>query len=582
LSSVDGVEQGESPPQDTTSERRKPKWLQDILRDAQVSVGNPKQAVRESKPPERFCSYIAMVSSIRESEPSTFEEATSRQVWRDAMMEEYNSIMKNDVWEVVPRPEGKSVVTSKWLYKLKHATAGSIEKYKARFVARGFSQVEGVDYDDTFAPVARYTSIKAVISIAAEMGWKIHQMDVKTAFLNGLIEEEVYIKQPLGFEVHGRESHVCTLKKALYGLKQAPRAWYSRIDAYFQQLGFEKSEADPNLYFIVVGEDPLILLLYVDDLFITGAERLISSCKESLASEFEMTDIGLMHYFLGLEVWQEPGHIFLGQGKYVCDILSRFQMEDSRPMTTPMITNWKKLHASESQLVDSTLYRQLIGSLMYLVNTRPDICFAVNTLSQFMVELRRVHWVAAKHVLGYLCGTVDYGLDYHRGDGVRLVGYTDSDWAGCVSDKKSTSGCCFGLGSAVVSWFSQKQKSVALSSAEAGYMAASQASCEALWLRKMLIGLFGVQLRPTVIFCDNQSCIKLSKNPVFHNRSKHIEIRYHFIRDYVQRGAVELQYISTEEQVTDILTKALSMGKFVFFRDKLGVVSNTFFGMREC
>jgi hypothetical protein len=273
----------------------------------------------------------------------------------------------------------------------------------------------------------------------------------------------------------------------------------------------------------------------VDDLFITGAERLISSCKESLASEFEMTNIGLMHYFLGLEVWQEPGHIFLGQGKYVCDILSRFQMGDSRPMTTPMITNWKKLHASESQLVDSTLYRQLIGSLMYLVNTRPDICFAVNTLSQFMVEPRRVHWVAAKHVLRYLCGMVDYGLDYHRGDGVRLVG-----------------------------------------------MAASQASCEALWLRKMLVGLFGVQLRPTVIYCDNQSCIKLSENPVFHDRSKHIEIRYHFIRDYVQRGAVELQYISTEEQVADILTKALGRGKFVFFRDKLGVVSNTFLGMREC
>jgi hypothetical protein len=582
LSSVDGVEQGESPLLDTTSERKKPKWLRDILSDAQGSVGNPKEAVRESKPPERFCSYIAMVSSIRESEPSTFEEATSRQVWRDAMMEEYNSIMKNDVWEVVPRPEGKSVVTSKWLYKLKHAVDGSIEKYKARFVAQGFSQFEGVDYDETFAPVARYTSIRAVISIAAEMGWKIHQMDVKTAFLNGLIEEEVYIEQPLGFEVHGRESHVCRLKKALYGLKQAPRAWYSRIDAYLQQLGFEKSEADPNLYFIMVGEDPLILLLYVDDLFITGAEKLISSCKESLASEFEMTDIGLMHYFLGLEVWQEPGHIFLGQGKYVCDILSRFQMGDSRPMSTPMITNWKKLHASESQLVDSTLYRQLIGSLMYLVNTRPDICFAVNTLSQFMVEPRRVHWVAAKHVLRYLCGTVDYGLDYHRGDGVRLVGYTDSDWAGCVSDRKSTSGCCFGLGSAVVSWFSRKQKSVALSSAEAEYMAASQASCEALWLRKMLIGLFGVQLRPTVIFCDNQSCIKLSENPVFHDRSKHIEIRYHFIRDYVQRGAVELQYISTEEQVADILTKALSMGKFVFFRDKLGVVSNTFLGMREC
>ena len=222
-------------------------------------------------------------------------------------------------------------------------------------------------------------------------------------------------------------------------------------------------------------------------------------------------------------------------------------MGDCRPMSTPMIINWKKLHASETELVDPTLYRQLIGSLMYLVNTRPDICFALNSLGQFMVEPRRVHWVAAKHVVHYLQGTLHYGLDYRQGDGVRLAGYTDSDWAGCASDRKSTSGCCFGLGSTVVSWFSWKQKPIALSSSEAEYIAASQASCEAIWLRKMLVGLFGQRLRPTVIYCDNQSCIKLTENPVFHNRSKHIEIRYHFIRDCVQKGAVKLEYISTDE-----------------------------------
>jgi hypothetical protein len=280
--------------------------------------------------------------------------------------------------------------------------------------------------------------------------------DVKTAFLNGFIEEEVYIEQPQGFEVSDRETHVCLLRKALYGLKQAPRAWYSRIDTYLLQMGFEKSDADPNLYFIIRGEDTLILILYVDDLFITEAEDLIADCKLGLASEFEMSDIGLMHYFLGMEVWQEEGHIFLGQGKYATNILSRFQMEDCRPMSTPMITNWKKLSASDSQLVDAIVYRQLIGSLMYLVNTRPDICFAVNTLSQYMVEPRSVHMVGAKHVLRYVAGTVDYGLDYVRRDGVRLVGYTDSDWAGCAADRKSTSGCCFSLGSGLVSWFSRK------------------------------------------------------------------------------------------------------------------------------
>eukprot|EP00253_Pinus_taeda_P036325 PITA_36325 len=247
-------------------------------------------------------------------------------------------------------------------------------------------------------------------------------MDVKTAFLNGFIQEEVYIEQPKGFEVHGKESHVCRVKKALYGLKQAPRAWYSRIDTYLQGMGFTKSEADPNLYYIVIDEEPLILVLYVDDLVITG----------------------------------------------------------------------------------------------------------------------------------------------------------------CASDKKSTSGCCFGLGSAVVSWFSRKQQSVALSSAEAEYMAASLASCEAIWLRKMLFGLFGQPLRCSMIYCDSQSCIKLMENPVFHDSSKHIRIRYHFIRDYVKKGAMKLEYISTDEHVADILTKALPRGKHVYFRDKMGVVRNTFLGKREC
>jgi hypothetical protein len=243
---------------------------------------------------------------------------------------------------------------------------------------------------------------------------------------------------------------VCLLRKALYGLKQAPRAWYSRIDVCLLQMGFKKSDVDPNLYFIIRGDNTLILILYVDDLFIAGAEDLIHKYKLGLASEFEMSDIGLMHYFLGMEVWQE-GHIFLRQGKYATNILSRFQMEDCRPMSTPMITNWKKLSASDSQLVDATVYRKLIGSLMYLVNTKPDICFAVNTLSQYMVDPRSVHMVGAKHVLRYIAGKVDYSLDYVRGDGVNLVGYIDSDWARCVADRKSTSGCCFSLGSGLVS-----------------------------------------------------------------------------------------------------------------------------------
>eukprot|EP00253_Pinus_taeda_P019324 PITA_19324 len=298
------------------------------------------------------------------------------------MVEEYASIMKNDVWEIMPRPKGKSVVTSRWLYKIKNVANGSVEKFKARFLVWGFSQVEGANYEETFAPIARYTSIRAVISIAAEMGWRTHRMDVNTAFLNGVIQEEVYIKQPQGFKVHGRKSHVCTFKKALYGLKKGPKAWYERINSYLQQMGFQKSDANPNLYFIMVGDDPLI---------------------------------------------QEDGHIFMGQGKYVEDILERFCMEGCIPMATPMITNWKKMHASDSELVNLTLYRHLISSLMYLVNTRLDLCFTINILSQFRMEPGRVHWVAVKHVLRYLQGIVDYSLDDIRGDGVRLRGCTNSD-----------------------------------------------------------------------------------------------------------------------------------------------------------
>eukprot|EP00253_Pinus_taeda_P031781 PITA_31781 len=431
------------------------------------------------------------------------------------MVEEYNSIMVNDVWGVVPRPQDRSVVGSRWIYKIRYTAEGSVEKYKAKFVAKGYAQKEGINYEETFASVASYTSIRTMTSLAAQMGWEIHQMDVKTTFLNGVIEEEVYIEQIEGFETHEKKSH---------------------------KMGFVKSDADPNLYYLVVENEPLILVLYVDDLSLTGSSRLIGDCKKNLATEFNMKDLGQMHYFLGLEVWQQKGEIFLGQGRYATEILKRFEMEDCRPMTTPMITNWKKIDALEDKDVDPTLYKQLIGSLMYLVNTRPDICYTVNSLSQFMVELKRAQWVAAKHVLRYLQGTIDYGLLYTRSKDIRLSGFTDADWAGSSVDQKSASGYCFNIGSGMTSWCSRKQKFVALSSSEAEFMVASTASCEAIWLRKLLVNLFRRNMEATRIMCNNQSCIKLSENPMFHDRSKHIDIRCHFVRDCVQRGVVQLSY----------------------------------------
>ncbi|XP_059076124.1 uncharacterized mitochondrial protein AtMg00810-like [Cryptomeria japonica] len=314
-------------------------------------------------------------------------------------------------------------------------------------------------------------------------------------------------------------------------------------------LGFCKNDADSNIYFKVSNDEMLILVLYVDGLFLTGKDELIIRCKKELASEFEMKDLGLMHYFLGLEVWQRSNEIFPSQGMYTIDILKRFRMMDCKPMSTPMESNLKKLSvsAANSDFADPSKYKQLIGSLMYLVNTRPNICYVVNALSQFMSMPKHVHLVAAKHILRYLRGTVGYGLKYPLKSPITLESYSDADWAGSVKDRKSTSGFFFNLGSAVISWACRKQSSVALSTAEAEYIAASVASREAVWLCKLLAGLFGQPWEPIVFHCDNQSCIKMSVNPVFHDRSKHVETHYHFIRDMVQRGAIQLKYVSTDE-----------------------------------
>jgi hypothetical protein len=397
------------------------------------------------------------MTKLLEEEPTTFEEAAQKGQWKEDMVEEHQSIMKNEVWEIVPRPkEKKSLVTSKWVYKIKHATDGSMDKYKERFMARGFSHKEGEDYDKTFSLVARYTSIRAIKSLVTSMGWNLHQMDGKTTFLNGAIEEEVYIEQLQGFEVHSRDTHIFILKKALYGLKQAPRAWYTRMGIYLTRLGFSKSHADPNLYYKVVDNAPMILLLYVDELFIIGEESLIIHCKKELASEFDMKDLGLMHYYLGLEVWQKHGEVFLGQGKYAIKILQKFGMMDCKCMDTPMNADIRKVKVPDSDPVDPSRYRQRIGSLMYMVNTRPDIFFVVNTLIQFQVEPRQEHWIAAKNVLRYIHGTINYGLRYTASSDIQLHGFTDSDWAGSAEDRKSTSGMCFSLGSSMISWGSRR------------------------------------------------------------------------------------------------------------------------------
>lgn len=412
-----------------------------------------------------------------------------------------------------------------------------------------------------------------ILALAAQLQWPVYQLDVKSAFLNGDLQEEVYVMQPEGFIIEGKETKVYKLRKALYGLRQSARAWNSKIDGYLQKNGFMKSENEPTLYVKKEGENDIIIIsVYVDDIIYTSSSSsLLSKFKSCMMQEFEMSDMELLHYFLGLEVQQEEDGIFISQRKYANDLLNKFGMLNCKPEITPMNDNEKLQCEDGAEMTDASRFRSLVGGLIYLTHTRPDIAFSVGLISRFMQHPSKFHLGAAKRVLRYIAGTMDYGIWYSRVPKLRLCGYTDSDWAASLDDRRSVSANVFTLGSGVISWSSKKQGSVALSSTEAEYVAASSAACQAVWLRRMLAELQQRQDGATDIFCDNQSTICMSRNPVYPNRTKHIDTRCHFIRELVANGEIILVYCNTNEQLADIMTKALSKERFFYFRTFLGV-----------
>ncbi|WKA06777.1 hypothetical protein VitviT2T_024661 [Vitis vinifera] len=360
-----------------------------------------------------------------------------------------------------------------------------------------------------------------VIALAARNGWSVYQLDVKSAFLHGELNEAVFIEQPQGYEKKGEEHKVYKLKKALYGLKQAPRAWYSRIEAYFIKEGFERCNCDHTL-FIKTGDGGKILIvsLYVDDLIFTGNdESMFVKFKNSMKLEFDMTDLGKMKYFLGMEVLQNSEGIYISQRKYTKEVLERFGMEKSNSVKNPIVPGDRLTKNEGGVKVDATKYKQLVGSLMYLTATRPDLI----------------------------------------------------DYAGDVDDRKSTSGYVFLLSEGAVAWSSKKQPVVTLSTTEAEFVAAASCACQGVWMRRVLEKLGHSQGKCTTVLCDNNSTIKLSKNPVMHGRSKHIDVRFHFLRDLTREGVVELKHCGTQEQVADIMTKPLKLDVFLKLRELLGV-----------
>ena len=516
---------------------------------------------------------VEEVHLLSGEEPISYIEAASEEVWMSAMREEMLAIDKNDTWELEIPPPNCRPIGLKWLFKLKKNPQGEVINHKARLVVKGYSQRKGIDYEEVYAPVVHFETIILLIALAALKGWQIHHLDVKSAFLNGEINEVIHVKQPEGFLVKGKEGYVLRLKKALYGLKQAPRAWYFKLHSCLISLGFGKSNHEPSLYLKQSDSHFVIVGVYVDDLIVLGSSSAgIENFKGEMTRKFDMSDLGFLSSYLGIEVKQGKKFIFLSQTSYAQRLLEHANLGECNAVATPLEARVKFTQEEGGSKVNPTLYRSLIGSLRYLTHTRPDILFAVRILSRHMENPTQEHYIGVKRVLRYLKETENYGLLYEKGDlRGELIGYSDSDFAGDSNDRKSTSGHIFFLGGMVVSWSSQKQSIVALSSCEAEYIAATSATCQAVWMSRLLGELMTNEAMKAKLLVDNQSAITLTKNPVHHNRTKHIDTRYHFVRQCVEEKKNKIEFVRSEDQLVDIFTKALGKTKFLEMRHRIGI-----------
>jgi hypothetical protein len=493
-------------------------------------------------------------------------------MWKQAMYEEYDALKANGTWDLVVLPRGKNVIGTKWVYKIKRDQHGNIARYKARVVVQGFRQRFGHDYDETFAPVAKMSSIRALLAVAAVRGMVLENMDVDTAFLQSPVEEEVYVHQPKGYEVPGADGIrlVCKLKRSLYGLKQAPRNWNKTFHGWMIKYGFKSSDADHCVYVLIVNGSIIVVILYVDDVIIAGDNQaVVDHFKDAIACRFKMKDLGALRWVLGMEVIRDviKGTIQIKQTAYVDKILARFGMSQCKPVATPMEGALRRSDYDDEQLRSE--YMSLVGSLMHVaVMSRPDAMYAVNALGRHMQHPCHDHLVAGKRVLRYLAGTRDVGLVYGSA-GLKPAVYADASWGDDRDTGRSTTVYVVMLGGGAISWGSRLQPTVALSSTEAEYMALCSATQEAIHVRRLLADMGMVQQVPTIIYEDNQGCIALTANPVDHKRTKHINIRFHFTRERIESGEIVVEYVATEHQLADLLTKPLLSHRIAFLRDQV-------------
>ncbi|WZZ27561.1 hypothetical protein YC2023_010962 [Brassica napus] len=540
------------------------------------AVEHPSQAVCSfAQYPKAHCAF--MVNLDEGYIPRSYEEAIQDKEWKESVGAEAGAMIKNDTWYESELPKGKKAVTSRWIFTIKYKADGQVERKKSRLVARGFTQTYGEDYIETFAPVAKLHTIRIVLSLAVNLGWGLWQMDVKNAFLQGELEDEVYMHPPPGLEHLVKKGNVLRLKKAIYGLKQSPRAWYNKLSTTLNGRGFKKSELDHTLFTLSTPSGMIALLVYVDDIIITGSDKEgIIATKEFLKSKFEIKDLGEMKYFLGIEICRSKEGLFMSQRKYTLDLLKGAGAYGGKTARMPMEDDYKVPREGEIEdskpYQDPKLYRKLVGKLIYLTITRPDIFFAVNQVSQHMQVPKEHHWRMVERILMYLNGSPDQGVWMGCNGSTEVVGYCDADWAGDRADRRSTTGYCTFIGGNLVTWKSKKQKVVSCSSAEAEYRAMLKLTNELVWIKGILKHLGIDQATPMTMHCDNQAAIHIASNSVFHERTKHIEVDCHKVRQMIVLGVILPCYTRSEDQLADVFTKAARQKTMESIHIRLGLI----------
>jgi hypothetical protein len=526
--------------------------------------------------PERYGYLITDQGDVLlmdQDEPVTYQEAITgpeSEKWLEAMKSEMDSMYTNQVWTLVEPPVGVNPIGCKWVFKKKTDMDGKVHTYKARLVAKGYKQIHGIEYDETFSLVAMLKSVRILLAIAAYHDYEIWQMDVKTAFLNGNLLEDVYMTQPEGFDIPEEAQKICKLQRSIYGLKQASRSWNLRFDETVKQYGFIKNEDEPCVYKKVSGSMIVFLVLYVDDILLIGNDiPTLQQVKSWLGKCFSMKDLGEATYILGIKIYRDRSQKLLGlsQSTYIDKVLRRFNMHDSKKGFIPMqhglcLSKTQSPSTKEERdRMNKIPYASAIGSIMYaMLCTRPDVSYALSATSRYQSDPGDAHWVAVKNILKYLRRTKDSFLIYGGQEELAVIGYTDASFQTDKDDFRSQSGYVFCLNGGAVSWKSSKQDTVVDSTTEAEYIAASSAAKEVVWIKKFIseLGIVPSIVDPIGLYCDNNGAIAQAKEPRSHQRSKHILRRYHLIREIIDRGGVKICRVPTLDNIVDPLTKPLA------------------------